>query len=162
MMSTPRAWVCRLVAVALAMVGASPAVGQKPLMPGAARDLQFGVLLPGLETQVPWTDPMMAGRFEIRGTKDAEVRIDVTLPASLISSGGQMVPLQFGSTDAGFGTRPALRQAQVFDPRSPLVTRLGRGGKLLLWLGGRAQPGTTQQSGVYNATITVTVAYTGV
>jgi hypothetical protein len=162
MSTSDRRTPCWLITAFLAVTIASPIVGQRPVAPAATRDLQFGLLLPGLDAQVMWTDPTSSGRFEIRGVGGAAVRVDIMLPSALVSPGGDLVPLQFGSTDGGFGSRPSLRQGQTFDPWLPLVTPLGRSGKLYLWLGGTAKPSPTQKSGDYNATITVTVAYTGV
>lgn len=124
-------------------------------------DLNFGPVIPGIATQILRTDAANAGRFELRGTRSAEVQITLTLPAAMTAGGGRTMPLTFGPNDGGYDTRNALRNAPAFDPRVPLVTRLGNSGKLYVWLGGTVTPSGVQPAGTYSATITLTAAYTG-
>jgi len=127
----------------------------------ADQDLRFGAVLPGLATVVPRTDAVNAGRFQIRGAKNTEVVVQLTLPSAMTAPGGAQLLLSFGNTDGGFGTRPAIGASQSFDPSLPLVAQLSQSGRRYLWLGGTVQPLPTQAAGDYAATITVTVAYTG-
>lgn len=125
------------------------------------QDLQFGTVLPGLPTPVSPADGASAGRFEIRGNRDAEVVVELTLPSGLLAQGGTELPLAFGFADGRWGTRPSIRQSHGFDPNVPLVAQLSRGGRLYIWLGGTAQPLPSQAPGIYSAAINITVAYTG-
>ena len=125
------------------------------------QDLQFGLVLPGLATPVSPTDVANAGRFQIRGDRESEVMIQLTLPTALVTPGGDVLPLTFGFDDGRWGTTPSIRSARVFDPGVALVVQLSRSGRMYLWLGGTAQPVPSQAPGEYAAAINVTVAYTG-
>jgi hypothetical protein len=111
---------------------------------------------------VNWFDVASAGQYDIRGTAGAEVRIEFVLPAVLNAPGGATLPLTFGAADGAYAAQPSLGASVPFDPRLPLVTRLGKSGRLYLRLGGTATPSTSQPSGSYASSVTVTVAYTGV
>ena len=135
---------------------------QQPVAAVGTQDLTFGIVLPGLPTAVSRLDAANSGQYEIRGERRTEVRVDLTLPATLDSPTGATMPLQFGAGDGGFSARPAIRSSQVFDPRAPLVTNLSPSGRLYIWLGGTVLPAPTQEQGNYAATIILTVSYTGV
>jgi hypothetical protein len=132
------------------------------LMPVGSQDLQFGTVLPGLPTVISRLDAVNGGQFQIRGQRRAEVRIDFILPVALTAGSGATLPLQFGSADGGYSTKPAVGSAQSFDPHMPLVVILGNSGRLYFFLGGSALPTPLQEAGSYQGTITMTVAYTGV
>jgi hypothetical protein len=123
--------------------------------------LQFGIVLPGLPSPVSPTDVANAGRFQVRGDRNAEVVIQFNLPTEMVAPGGAALPMAFGIADGSWSTRPSVQQAQIFDPNIPLVAQLGNSGRLYLRLGGTAQPLSTQPQGEYSATIAVIVAYTG-
>lgn len=125
------------------------------------QDLNFGMVFPGVSEVVSRTDAANAGRFDVRGILLLEVRITLTLPAALTASGGRTIPLVFGPNDGGRNTQNNAATATAFDPRVPLVTRLGLLGRLYIFLGGRANPASTTTAGTYQATITLTSAYTG-
>jgi len=125
------------------------------------QDLQFGSVLPGLPTPVSPADGTSAGQFQIRGERDAEVVVQLTLPTALVAQGGVELPLAFGFADGRWGTRPSIGQSQGFDPNVPLVAQLSRSGRLYIWLGGTAEPLPSQAPGIYSAAINITVAYTG-
>lgn len=133
----------------------------RPLTAGGSRQLDFGSLFPGVPATVLRTDAVRAGRFNLRGTRRVEVRISFTLPAALTAPGGRTLPLLFGAGDGGFATSNTIGAATAFDPRVPLITRLGNSGRLFVWMGGRALPSTTQSAATYTGTITLTSAYTG-
>jgi hypothetical protein len=135
---------------------------QQPVVGVGRQDLTFGTVLPGMPTVVSRLDAANSGQYRIRGTRLTEVRVDLTLPATLDSPGGATIQLQFGAGDGGFSRRPAIGSSQVFDPRVPLVTDLSQGGRLFIWLGGTVLPTPTQEQGNYTATIVMTVSYTGV
>ncbi len=151
-------WILGLVVLAI-MPGLLEAQGQ-PLSATGRRDLSFGNLIPGVTTVVSRRDAARAGQFEIRGARRAEVSIVFQLPAALMR-GPSAIPLQFGPNDGGFSRRPRIRNARAFDPRVTLVTRLSNRGRLYLFLGGTALPGTQLRAGRYQASITLTIAYTG-
>lgn len=144
-----------------ATLGATALAAQAPATALERQDLTFGVVLPGMATSISPLDPVNAGRYEIRGAKNTEVRIDFQLPTALVASDGTPMPLVISAGDGGYATQPNVRAQQAFDPNVPLIVSLGKSGRLYLWLGGTALPTSTQPSGDYSATITVTVAYTG-
>ncbi|UCD25012.1 MAG: hypothetical protein JSW51_03565 [Gemmatimonadota bacterium] len=150
------------VALAAIVTLAAQLEAQRPLAPVGTQDLTFGIVIPGLPTAVSRLDAANSGQYEIRGERLTEVRVDLTLPATLDSPSGAAMPLQFGAGDGGFADRPAIRSSQVFDPRAPLITGLSASGRLYIWLGGTVLPVPTQEQGDYAATIVLTVSYTGV
>ncbi len=155
-----RGWV-GLALVALMFGGAVTPAGAQVLNVAGQRNLAFGTIFPGVPEVVRRTDPT-SGRFNLRGRRNLEVRIVLTLPVVMTrTTGGNTMPIQFGAADGGFSRQNNVGTSQVFDPRAPLVTRLGRNGRLFIWLGGTALPSSTQRSGNYRATITLTAAYTG-
>ena len=148
--------------VAALLVWAPAAEGQgRPLTAAGRRQLDFGNLFPGVPATVPRTDAVRAGQFDLRGRQRAEVRINFTLPGSLTAPGGRTLRLTFAAGDGGYSVNNTIGAATAFDPRVPLVTRLGNGGRLFVWLGGTALPTPTQAAGTYTGTLTLTAAYTG-
>jgi len=158
----------RALVVALALgISATAAQAQgrstrgRPLSVFGRQTLNFGTIFPGIPTTISRTDALNAGEFEVRGQKDTQVQIDLTLPPAL-TFGAQSLPLQFGPGDGGYSPSGTIAAATVFDPRVQLVTTLSANGRLYLYLGGTVLPGPQQRSGAYAATIVLTVAYTGV
>jgi len=151
-----------LAAFALA-AWAPPAAAQsiRPLDAAPRSNLQFGTVLPGLPTSVPWSDAANAGAFDLRGTAGAEVRIDLALPPALAGTGGASLPLSLGAGDGAYAAQPSLAAAAAFDPRLPLITTLGKSGRLYLRFGGTVSPSPSQRPGPYGSTVTITVSYTG-
>ena len=128
------------------------------------RGVDFGTVPPGLATSVdPRTSPQ-AGKFEIRGTRNAEVSVTLTLPAAL-TVGAFAMPVGFGATGACYRNRDQQPLCAYFDPSVPLVTRLRNrpfpDNLVVVWVGGTVTPALTQFPGVYRASITLTAAYTG-
>jgi hypothetical protein len=150
------------LAVALAGAGGVQAQGpSRPLTVTGSQNLVFGAVIPGVPQTILRTDAAFAGRYEMRGSNRAEVRIEFTLPAAMAGPAGATLPLQFGAGDGGRNTENTIGTAVAFDPRVPLVTNLHANGRLYIWLGGTASPSGTQRSGNYTAVITLTASYTG-
>jgi len=149
-------WVgCSVVGAALLTV--APVSAQTP---SGTQNMAFGTVLPGVPSVVARTDATRAGRFDVRGTRRAEVSILFVLPAAM-TSGGASMPMVFGAGDGGYSANNNIAAATPFDPRVPLITRLGNSGRLYVFLGGTLQPSSQQASGAYTATIAMNVAYTG-
>lgn len=149
-----------LVAVVVSLAPALLAQG-KPLTGTGAQPLAFGPIFPGVVTTVPRTDAARAGRIDIRGTKNLQVQFDFALPAAMTGPAGQALPLAFDAASGGYATTATIGTATDFDPRVPLLARLSGTGRLYIWLGGTALPTANQANGAYSATITLTMAYTG-
>ena len=157
----------RVIAVSLAALSVAaprePLAGQSAqLVAVGNQDLRFGLVLPGLASSITRFDAVNAGKFEMRGQRRAEVQVEFTLPLALVNGTGATLTLQFAADDGGFSATPAIGSSQAFDPHQPLITSLGASGRLYVFLGGTVRPTSLQQFGVYQATITMTVAYTGV
>lgn len=150
-----------LVVLMLVVLGGDARAQGRPLTATGTQTLNFGTVFPGVPERVNRTDAANAGRFDVRGRILAEVRITFTLPTALTASGGRTIPLVFGPNDGGRNTQNNATTAQAFDPRVPLVTRLGIPGRLYIFLGGTLNPSPTTTAGTYQATITLTSAYTG-
>lgn len=146
-------------AIVCTVTGARQLASQ-PIRPRGLQDLQFGNVLPGFPTAVSRLDAVNAGKFGIRGANNAEVQVDLTLPASLVS-GGSNLTVQFGPADGGYALRDRINESLPFDPTVPLVTNLSNRGRLFIWLGGTVVPTPVQAPGAYSGTIVLTAAYTG-
>ena len=120
-----------------------------------------GRVLPGVRTTVSRLDPANTGQFEIRGQRLTEVEIVLTLPAALISASGRTMPLEFGPGDGGISSTNVIGASTAFDPRNPVRWPLSNSGRAYVFLGGSAVPASTQAGGTYQATVVLTVAYTG-
>jgi hypothetical protein len=133
----------------------------RPLSVSGGQDLAFGMIFPGVTTHIARTDALRSGQFQVTGAKNTSVRVTFTLPPALLV-GSRTVPMQFGAADGGFSTQATITSATVFDPRVPLVATLSQQGRLYLFLGGTALPGSQQTAGSYAAPIAVSVCYVGV
>lgn len=149
------------IVLATAILAARLVAQGRPISATGSQGLTFGALFPGVAAPVPRTDAARAGRFDVRGARDLQVRFDFSLPAAMTSAGGAALPLVFGPNDGGYAQTATIASAAAFDPRSPLLAFLSANGRLYIWLGGTALPGPQQPSGAYSATITMTMAYTG-
>lgn len=148
-----------LLAIAVLFAGAPLALAAQTT--AGLQDLRFGVVIPGVNTKVNRTDALRAGQFRITGTRRAEVRVDLALPA-VLRAGVLTMPVQFASNDGGWDRDGTIGSQKAFNPNGPLITRLHNStGRLFIYLGGTAMPTLAQLGGNYAGTIVMTVAYTG-
>jgi hypothetical protein len=156
-----REMIGRVIGCALAlMAGGVAALGAqgRPIQVQGRTDLDFGVIVAGVPTQVP---PIPGGgMFRVRGRRGAEVQLQLTLPPSLDGPGGS-APLTFGATDGAHGPDPTPASAQIFDPRLPLTFVVPNGQVYYVWIGGTVSPPLTLTTGTYSSTIVLTATYTG-
>ena len=123
------------------------------------RDLAFGLLMPGVPMQVPVGDA--ARRAEWLLTGRGNTTVSFVLPSALQGPGGALLPLLFQAGDAGWqrvmsgGGGPGI---QTEDPNTPFAVNVPNRQTVRLFLGGTAQPATTQAAGNYTATVTVIIA----
>jgi hypothetical protein len=127
-----------------------------PLQVRGLQDLAFGAVLPGVVSTVTVFNQAQVGKFFIDGPAGAAVRVEFTLPPSLLASGGSSIALSFGPAD-GLATPDGGRNNLRFNPHTPVNAALGADGELQVRIGGRALPGLPQPSGNYHATIYITV-----
>jgi hypothetical protein len=126
-------------------------------------DLNFETVMPGVDKSVDKLSVGQAGEFQIHGTILAEVTLDFTLPDSL-ALGTAILPISFSSTDASYDDGTAGGQqspAGTINPNIQNALRLGADGYMFVWLGGTVNPTLLQNSGDYEAEVTLTVTYTG-
>ncbi len=126
-------------------------------------DLNFGIVFPGIPKAISKRAAGSAAEFLVSGTPGSEVTIDITLP-KYMNIGSSNMQLIFRENDAAIDTSASPDQSSpIFDNLNPwhtLTYRLGSNG-LTLWLGGTVVPNLVQTEGAYNASIVITVAYTG-
>ena len=159
----------RPLTLALALTAASAAASAAPLRAqgrpvaviGGVRALSFGDVLPGVQTTVLATDPVRSGQFNITGQKFAEVEAWLTLPTQMTGPAGASIPLAFGPGSAGQSNTGAITDQIAVDPRTRFTLTLSGNGRGFVYLGGSLLPAVQQPAGPYSATITLTVAYTG-
>ena len=151
-----RARVALAVASLLAgSVFAGPAQSQSGYAVLPVQSLRFGTLTPGLPTAVSSADGGRRAAIEVSGRGLVTVRF--SLPGSMRSGTGALLPLQFGPAD-GQVMNVSNGQVTVFDPRQEhRFTVGGSAGRAVVYLGGTAQPAIGQAPGSYEGEITVTV-----
>jgi len=123
------------------------------------RDLDFGDVFPGLNKSIALTDAT-SGKWRIDGESSKEVQMSFTLPANL-SFGANTMPISFSANDAGWFATDVVGSAVPFDPAggdTEVLSILGQG---FVWLGGTVSPAANQAAGVYSATVSLDVVYTG-
>jgi len=135
---------------------------QMPLSVIGSSDLNFGIVFPGVNKSVAYGDAANAGQWDIVGAAGAEVTLSFTaLPANL-ESGGNRLAIVYGTTDAAHNTTDDPATGTAFDPAvGATADAHAVSGALFVWIGGTVQPLETQPTGVYTATITLDVSYTG-
>lgn len=132
----------------------------------AGDQLRFGGVVPGTPAAVDPKVSANAGRFEIRGARRAEFTLDMVLPAQLTTGAGPWsMPIAFGPSGACHRDKNQQSQCAYYDPSTTLVARLRAApyptNTYFVWVGGTVSPAPAQVPGVYSATISATVAYTG-
>ncbi|MBI3789847.1 MAG: hypothetical protein HY275_03110 [Gemmatimonadetes bacterium] len=162
------------------VLGAAIAWGGGPLQPAAAaaqptapsvlaatalvlalRPLDFAAVLPGISKVVDAVDPH-GGVLEVRGDPTKQVRISLTLPAIILTTGGVFLPVTYGTSDAILSTAFDPTIGTRFDPNAPRLTCLNPStGSVFVFLGGRVLPAPTQRRGQYAGTVIANVTYTG-
>jgi hypothetical protein len=154
----PRTMQAMLVALAALVVSfAGPGAANGQVLVIQERDLEFGMLTPGLQTTVAPTDLVRSAQLRIEGRGSYQVSFQ--LPAALTAPGGAQIPLMFGAGDG----RVTIRQKiTTFDPNEVVTFRVNPAEReAQINLGGRAQPAPGQRAGVYTATIVMMVVQTG-
>lgn len=130
------------------------------------QDLQFGTVVPGTPVHIDPKTSASAAKFIIHGAKRAEFSLAFTLPTLLRTGAGpHTMPLTFATTDACGRNQDQQSNCATFDPSAGLIDRVRNqnppNNQYYVWLGGTAAPAAGQFPGVYTATVTATVAYTG-
>jgi hypothetical protein len=148
----------RLLPWLLLAVGfAGPRTLEAQLQATAVRDLAFGAVIQGVATAVAPGDPVRSGQFEIQVAQGTRLRLDFVLPTQLVRVGGGALPITFLNADCilietGAGAVPSTQ-----NPKSMKPYTMAFGNRLFVFLGGRITPTATQATGVYTATVALTV-----
>lgn len=131
--------------------------GIAPLTATGVNDLNFGTVTAG--TPFRQTDPTQQGRFSIAGQPSQPVTVTFTLPTVLTGTGSATIPITFGSAD-GIVFSPAFPTVSTtFSPSAPYGTSLNASGALLIGITGTVSPPSLTTTGLYQGTVTLTVAY---
>ena len=131
----------------------------RPLVVSGVRSLVFGAVFPGVPRVISRTDPANSGQFDLTGNKNGQALLTFTLPLVMTGPVGATMPLSFGGADAGYSSTQAIGSQVAFDPSQPFLATLNKNGRGSVFIGGTAQPGTSQRAGPYTGTLTLTVAY---
>ena len=146
-------------ALFLLLLTAGGVRGQVTAVPQS--DLAFGLLIPGTPTRVLVSD--VARRAEWILTGRGSTTVSFVLPTALQGPGGAVLPLVFQAGDVGWQRQGAGGGGggggmQVEDPSTPFSVNVPNRQTIRLFMGGTAQPATTQAAGNYTATVTVIIA----
>jgi len=151
----------RAALLALLLLLPEVAFAQRPIstVPGAFRDLDFGVVLPGVAEVVAPSDPR-AGQWVFKGPSGATVAITFASLPVYLAIGGQTLAVTFGPESAAWNTVNDPSTARPFDPLVGATAVIGRPpSRIYVWLGGTAVPAPVQAPGTYESTYTVDVSF---
>lgn len=152
---------CLAVVFAGLLPGAATAFAQAPITIVPLRTLDFGAVLPGLAKPVD-AATSSGGVLEFRGERGKQVRITLTLPTVILTTGGVFMPVRYSTSDALLSPTFDPSAGTRFDPNAIKLGCLDPGtGSIFLFLGGLVQPRATQRRGAYAGTVVATVVYTG-
>lgn len=121
------------------------------------RDLAFGNVLPGIATNVPPSDPIQSGMWEVTAQQGDRVRVRLTLPNQLTAPGGLQMAVGFANNHAIAVSDAPGATPVVFNPNAAQNFRLQTSGRFFVFLGGTVSPTGTQAPGNYTATALLTV-----
>lgn len=124
------------------------------------RDLRFDNVFPGVPKTVAH-DNNRAGRWRIRGERNAPITMTFTLPANLVRNGtGELMPV--GAWSAGWDVNNSPAGSTAFTPSAaPTPAQLSNTvlAQVFVFIGATVTPAAGQRAGAYRATATLTVAY---
>ena len=149
----------RWMVIGAMLLGMPLAAQGKPLTVTGVRGVNFGAVLPGVPRVVLRTDPANSGQFDIRGPKGGPVLLSFVLPLNMTGPAGALMPIVFGSSDAGFSATQNIGSQVGFDPRQPTTVIFPNNGNVSVFVGATANPRSNQRAGAYTGTIILTVTY---
>jgi hypothetical protein len=145
------------IPILVCLVAARPAVAQVSV--AGTRDLAFGFLTLGVNTDVPPTDPVKSGQWNLTAPVGQRIQIRLTVPPQLNGPAGAILPLTIKNNYAFLqGTWPGA-VASFFNPPGNVNFRFTGGTGAIIRLGGSITPAANQRTGAYtnNAIVTITV-----
>lgn len=148
---------CLLILLLLLGFTATPAASQTVT---GIRDLNFGVVIRGVQTTVAPTDPIKSGRFYVRHTINRQVQVRFTLPTTLARvGGGGNLAISFSATDAVAQGTAGSSVPVTFNPNNTQTFTLTTSRDFYVNLGGRVSPTAGQATGNYRGTVTLTCTF---
>lgn len=160
--AAPRA----VAAQAATVLTATADVNTTALTSVVVNNLAIGVVVPGVVTTIHARTNPNAAYIIIQGAQNAQIAISFTLPTVLRAGlGPHTMPITFIASSACDRRQPGQSGCTTFNPNNGDNIRIRNqaapNNHAHVWVGGRVTPSPTQQPGVYTATITMSVAYTG-
>jgi predicted dehydrogenase len=129
---------------------------QQPIIVTKHADLSFGNVYPSIDATVAVIDPN-AAQFQVQGTEGSAIGISFSLPTSLANGPNT---LAIGNWQGRYAATNNPAAGTDFIPAaSNLVGSVPVGGSLYVFVGATVQPTPTQATGLYSATMTMTVVY---
>ena len=122
--------------------------------------LRFDNVYPGVPKTVA-PDNNRAGRWRIRGQRNAPITMTFTLPTNLVRNGtGELMPV--GAWAAAWDVNNTPAGSTAFTPSAaPTPAQLSNTAQaqVFVFIGATVTPAPGQRAGAYLATATLTVAY---
>ncbi len=131
--------------------------GIAPLTATGVNDLNFGTVTAG--TPFRQTDATQQGRFSITGQASQPVTVSFTLPTVLTGPGSATIPITFGSSDGIIFSPAYPTVSTTFSPSASYGTALSSTGSLVIGITGTVSPPSVATTGLYQATVTLTMSY---
>lgn len=143
----------------LALVGmATPLLAQSTVT--GVRDLNFGIVIRGVQTTVVPSDPIKSGRFYVRHQLNRQVQVRFTLPTQLARvGGGGNLPITFLNNSAIAQGTAGSSVPVTFNPNNTQTFTLVSSPDFFVNLGGRVSPAAGQATGNYRGTVTLNVTF---
>jgi hypothetical protein len=142
----------------LTLLTASPLVGQSSVT--GIRNLDFGIVIRGVQTSISPNDPIRSGRFYVKHIINHQVQVKFTLPNQLARvGGGGNLPISFGTTDAVARGTAGSSVPVTFNPNVTQTFTLTSSADFNVNLGGRVSPAANQATGTYNGTVVLTCTF---
>lgn len=149
---------CLLLVLLALTVSATAASAQSSVT--GVRDLDFGVVIRGVQTTVAPNDPIRSGRFYVRHRLNRQVQVRFTLPTRLTRvGGGGNLNISFAATDAIAQGTAGSSVPVTFNPNNTQTFTLVSSADFYVNLGGRVSPAANQATGDYAGTVTLTCTF---
>jgi hypothetical protein len=128
----------------------------QPITIAQGAELDFGSVLPGVNSTVAASSGATAGRFDMTGVNGANVNLSFVLPANL-SFGANTLPI--GTWTGCHNTSASQAGCTGFTPSAGATpTAFGASG-LYVYIGATVSPAGVQPAGLYQGTVTLNAAY---
>jgi hypothetical protein len=139
---------------------ALPATASAQSSVTGVRNLNFGIVIRGVQTTVAPNDPIKSGRFYVRHRLNRQVQVRFTLPNNLPRvGGGGNLPISFSATDAIAQGTAGNSVPLTFNPNQTQTFNLVTSADFFVNLGGRVSPAANQATGNYQGTVTLTCTF---